>query len=192
MLKRYIRPLSTLLTLALITILLVGCTSKTTATHHSHQINVVASLDFYGETAKAVLGDKTVTSIIDKPSMEPWIEPTTKTAKQVSDADVIVYNGLGYDTGWTGYLLIRLTINVAQGIRTSTMVITNISGTIWKLCQSSQWTCCQFAKRQPQISLQACSEIYSLTRPLDRKITQLVVTATTRGSTFLNPFSTIP
>ncbi|WP_252904515.1 hypothetical protein [Secundilactobacillus silagei] len=58
MLKRYIRPLSTLLTLALITILLVGCTSKTTATHHSHQINVVASLDFYGETAKAVLGDK--------------------------------------------------------------------------------------------------------------------------------------
>lgn len=83
MLKRYIRSLSTLLTLAFIAVLLVGCTSRTTTSHDSHRINVVASLDFYGETAKAVLGDKgTVTSIIDKPSMEPHeFEPTTKTAK---------------------------------------------------------------------------------------------------------------
>ncbi|GAX00708.1 metal ABC transporter solute-binding protein, Zn/Mn family [Secundilactobacillus silagei] len=182
MLKRYIRPLSTLLTLALITILLVGCTSKTTATHHSHQINVVASLDFYGETAKAVLGDKgTVTSIIDKPSMEPHeYEPTTKTAKQVSDADVIVYNGLGYDT-WMNRLSADNTgttkVNVAQGIMNRH---NGDNEHIWYNMQTmpklANELAVQFAKRQPQnkayFKRNAQKYIRSLA-PLDRKIAQL-------------------
>lgn len=182
MLKHYIRPLSTLLTLMLAAILLVGCTSKTATPRNSHRINVVASLDFYGETAKAVLGDKgTVTSIIDKPSMEPHeFEPTTKTAKQVYNANVIVYNGLGYDT-WMNRLSAdnkhTTKVNVAQGIMNrrdgdNEHVWYNMK-TMPKLANE---LADQFAKRQPQnkayFKRNAKRYIASL-KPLDEKVTQL-------------------
>ncbi|GAX05274.1 metal ABC transporter substrate-binding protein [Secundilactobacillus pentosiphilus] len=182
MLKRYFRPLSTLLALASIALLLVGCTSKTTAPHHSRKINVVASLDFYGETAKAVLGNKgTVTSIIDKPSMEPHeYEPTTKTAKQVSNADVLIYNGLGYDT-WMNRLSADNTgttkIEVAQGIMHKR---NGDNEHIWYSMKTmpklANELANQFAKRQPAnkayFKRNAKRYIQSL-KPLDQKITQL-------------------
>lgn len=65
----------------------------------SDKLNVVSTLDFYGETAKAVLGKNgTVTSLIDNPNIDPHdFEATTKTAKQTANADVIIRNGAGYD-----------------------------------------------------------------------------------------------
>lgn len=182
MLKRYIRPLGTLLTLVFIAVLLVGCTSRTTTSHDSHRINVVASLDFYGETAKAVLGDKgTVTSIIDKPSMEPHeFEPTTKTAKQVSNANIIIYNGLGYDT-WMKRLSADNTgttkINVAQGIMNrrdgDNEHIWYSMKTMPKLANE---LANQFAKRRPEnkayFKRNAKRYIQSL-KPLDQKVAQL-------------------
>ncbi|GAW98780.1 metal ABC transporter solute-binding protein [Secundilactobacillus mixtipabuli] len=182
LLKRYKKLFSTLLTLAFIATMLAGCTSKTTAPQHSHQINVVASLDFYGETAKAVLGDKgTVTSIIDKPSMEPHeYEPTTNTAKLVSKANVIVYNGLGYDT-WMNRLSADSTgttkINVAQGIMNkqngdNEHIWYNLK-TMPKLANALAE---QFGKRQPQnkayFKRNAQRYIQSL-KPLDQKVAQL-------------------
>ncbi|WP_180368501.1 metal ABC transporter solute-binding protein, Zn/Mn family, partial [Oenococcus oeni] len=64
------------------------------------KIKVVASVDFYGEAAKAVLGNKgTVTSVIKNPSIDPHdYQPTSNVAKKVSEANFVLYNGIGYDT----------------------------------------------------------------------------------------------
>ncbi len=66
----------------------------------SNKLHIVTSLNFYGETAKAVVGKYgTVDEIINGPNVDPHdFEPTTNTAKSVVKADVIVYNGLGYDS----------------------------------------------------------------------------------------------
>lgn len=78
-------------------IVLSGCGRKTQT---SNKLHIVASLNFYGETAKAVAGKYgTVTSIIKSPNVDPHdFEPTTNSAKAVAKADVMVYNGLGYDS----------------------------------------------------------------------------------------------
>lgn len=85
--------------------LLAGCGSgnaeseSTSGSDSSEKIKVVAAEDFYGEVAEAVGGDQVeVTSIINKPNMEPHeFEPTPANAKTVESADVVIYNGLGYD-----------------------------------------------------------------------------------------------
>lgn len=81
-----------------IVFVLVGCVPK--MHHATNHIKIVSSLDFYGEVAKIVVGDKgSVTSIIDKPNIEPHeYEPTTNTAKTVNSANIVIYNGLGYDS----------------------------------------------------------------------------------------------
>ncbi|MFD1672448.1 metal ABC transporter solute-binding protein, Zn/Mn family [Agrilactobacillus yilanensis] len=106
--------------LLLLLMTLLGTTQTVQAS--SQKIQVVTSLDFYGEAAKAVLKNKgSVKVIINKPSMDPHdFEPTTKTAKQIAKADFIIYNGLGYD-GWMDSLLKatsdqKTTINVAKDI----------------------------------------------------------------------------
>ncbi|MDV7714576.1 metal ABC transporter solute-binding protein [Oenococcus oeni] len=67
------------------------------------KIKVVASVDFYGEAAKAVLGNKgIVTSVIKNPSIDPHdYQPTSNVAKKVSEANFVLYNGIGYDTWMT-------------------------------------------------------------------------------------------
>lgn len=78
-------------------------------------INVVTTLDFYGEAAKAVLGDHgKVTSIINSPNVDPHdYEATPKTAKTVSKADLVVYNGAGYDN-WVKKLKGKKYLSVAS------------------------------------------------------------------------------
>lgn len=72
---------------------------ETNVDTNKNKINVVTSLDSYGEMAKAVLGNQgSVTSIINKPNMDPHeYEPTTSVAKQYQKADVIISNGGGFD-----------------------------------------------------------------------------------------------
>ena len=64
-------------------------------------IRVATSLNFYGEVASAVAGKHgQVTSIINSEATDPHdFKATTKEAKEVSQANVIIENGLGYD-GW--------------------------------------------------------------------------------------------
>lgn len=79
-------------------LILSGCgNKKVNAT--SQKPNVITTTDFYGEVAKAVVGNQgSVSSIINNPAIDPHdYEPTTKIAKQVSQADIVVANGLGYD-----------------------------------------------------------------------------------------------
>lgn len=89
--------------LRLITILLlfiVFLTGCSTQPKKSSKLQIVTTTDFYGEVAKAVVGNKgTVSSIIDNPNVDPHdYEPTTNIAKKVSTADITVANGLGYDS----------------------------------------------------------------------------------------------
>ncbi|WP_057875229.1 metal ABC transporter solute-binding protein [Liquorilactobacillus aquaticus] len=78
---------------------LSGCSPQKRSSTNK-KINVVATTDFYGEVAKKVLGNYgTVTSIINNPNIDPHdYEPTTKTAKIASKSDLLLYNGVGYDT----------------------------------------------------------------------------------------------
>ncbi|MHA3067080.1 metal ABC transporter solute-binding protein [Lacticaseibacillus saniviri] len=80
-------------------------------------ITVVASVDFYGEVAKAVLGDHgKVTSIINRPEVDPHdYEPTTAVGKDVAKANVVLANGIGYD-GWMDKL-VKANSNGATYIR---------------------------------------------------------------------------
>lgn len=81
-------------------ITLTACGNKNTGNKDKNDIKVITSVNFYGEVAKAVLGNAgTVTSIINKQDVDPHdYEPTTKVAAQVASADVLIANGLGYDS----------------------------------------------------------------------------------------------
>lgn len=92
------------ISVALLAIFAVACGSNGAAKQSSSngsKIQVVASLDFYGEVAKAVGGNKvSVQSIINNPAVDPHdYEPTTKVGKSVASADLVVASGIGYD-GW--------------------------------------------------------------------------------------------
>lgn len=81
----------------LLMLLVAGCGQST---KKASGIQVVSSLDFYGEAAQAVLGNQGhVTSIINSPSLDPHsYEATTNDAKLVAKADAVIQNGLGYDS----------------------------------------------------------------------------------------------
>lgn len=69
-------------------------------------VRVGATVDFYGEMAKAVVGRYgTATSVIADPAVDPHdYEPTTAVGKAVAQADVVVANGAGYDS-WMNKLV---------------------------------------------------------------------------------------
>ncbi|MCO7176894.1 metal ABC transporter solute-binding protein [Sporolactobacillus kofuensis] len=89
--------------------ILSGCGSKSASNGNnseSKKISIVSAEDFYGEVAKAVGGNHvTVTSILNKPNMDPHdFEATPQTARVVSRANLVIYNGIGYDD-WMGRLV---------------------------------------------------------------------------------------
>lgn len=87
--------------LAVILVIVWGQQKKQAkSSHQDDKIKVVSSVDFYGEAAKAVLGKYgSVTSVITNPNVDPHdYEPSAKVAKEVANADFVVYNGIGYDS----------------------------------------------------------------------------------------------
>jgi zinc/manganese transport system substrate-binding protein len=86
-------------------LLLSGCGNSTTSaapsnsTKSSGKIKMVAAENFYGEVAQAVGGDHVeVTSILTNPDTDPHgYEPTAQSSKLVQNAQMVVYNGAGYD-----------------------------------------------------------------------------------------------
>jgi zinc/manganese transport system substrate-binding protein len=84
-------------------------------------LKIVAAENFYGTVAQEIAGSAaTVVSIMSNPNQDPHeFQSDAITAKAIADADIIIYNGLGYDT-WMEKLLSvpgkkeRLVINVAD------------------------------------------------------------------------------
>jgi zinc/manganese transport system substrate-binding protein len=74
-----------------------GCGSDEAAADDG--VQVVASTDVYGDLVRTVGGDRVhVTSVIDDPSADPHShEANVRTQLAVSEADLVVDNGGGYD-----------------------------------------------------------------------------------------------
>ncbi len=88
---------------------------------HAGGIDIVAAENFYGSVAQEVAGPSAhVISIMSNPNEDPHeFQPNAASAKALLDAQIVIYNGLGYDT-WVEKILAtdkkshRLIINVAQ------------------------------------------------------------------------------
>jgi zinc/manganese transport system substrate-binding protein len=82
---------------------LTGCgahTAATTATTPGPPIRVVAVERVYGDLARQIGGDAVVVdTILNSPSADPHAyEPTTHDADAIAAADIVIENGLGYDS----------------------------------------------------------------------------------------------
>lgn len=100
--KEWVKLSGLLIAVVVIGLGMSGCGQQSKSATNK-QLNVVTSTDFYGEAARAVLGNKgTVTSVINNPATDPHdYEPTPAVAKKVHQADVVVANGVGYDSWMT-------------------------------------------------------------------------------------------
>jgi len=69
-------------------------------------VNIVAAENFYGDIAQQLGGPHVhVTSILSNPDQDPHLfEASASTAKALSAARLVIYNGVGYDS-WMGKLL---------------------------------------------------------------------------------------
>lgn len=80
---------------------LAGCSAGDSNASGSldDSLKIVATTDVYGDIVKQVVGDKAeVTSIINSTSQDPHsYESTPNDRLTIKDADVVVYNGAGYD-----------------------------------------------------------------------------------------------
>ena len=119
--KKYLGVGGLIAALVVIFILMVTGWSPTSSKHQK-PIRVVTSLNFYGEVAKAVAGDHgQVTSFINSSATDPHdYQATTKQAKQVANANVVIENGLDYD-GWLNKLVgaddsKKTVVNVAKDV----------------------------------------------------------------------------
>lgn len=79
---------------------LVGCSTGDSDSGGGNGPHIVASTNVYGAIAEAVAGDAgSVDSIIDDPTADPHsFEATPADAARIAGADLIVYNGAGYDS----------------------------------------------------------------------------------------------
>src|SRR6201996_8516906 len=101
----------------LFSLLLISLTLPASA----NGLQIVAAENFYGGVAQHIAGpEATVTSILTNPNQDPHeFTSDAATAKAVADADIVIYNGLGYD-GWMDKLLAaggkkdRIVIRVAD------------------------------------------------------------------------------
>ncbi len=103
------------LTVILVTILCVAAFTRPHLQQENKPVRVITSLNFYGEVAKQVTGHYgDVTSIINSASIDPHdYQPGTKQAKQTSQANLVIGNGLGYDH-WLQQLVVATNPRVRQ------------------------------------------------------------------------------
>lgn len=96
--RKYWTGVSALVGLLLVILLLSLVPLRSFGTHEK-PIRVVTSLNFYGEVAQEVAGKYgQVTSVIDNASVDPHdYQPSTQQARQISNANLVIQNGLGYD-----------------------------------------------------------------------------------------------
>ncbi|MDB6232409.1 metal ABC transporter solute-binding protein, Zn/Mn family [Lactobacillus amylovorus] len=84
--------------LSAVMLLLSACSSSQKSTS-SDKVSIVASTNVYADIAKNVAGKYgNVQAVIKNSAIDPHdFEPTTADAKELSKANIIVANGLGYD-----------------------------------------------------------------------------------------------
>lgn len=84
--------------LSVVMLLLSACSSSQKSTS-SDKVSIVASTNVYADIAKNVAGKYgNVQAVIKNSATDPHdFEPTTADAKELSKANIIVANGLGYD-----------------------------------------------------------------------------------------------
>jgi zinc/manganese transport system substrate-binding protein len=90
-------------------ILVTGCSTKSAtpiATSAGTRLHVVAAENFWGSIATQLGGTKVdVASIITNPDTDPHdYDPSAGDARSISDASVVIVNGIGYDP-WVSKLL---------------------------------------------------------------------------------------
>lgn len=147
------------ISLSIIVLTLTACRQNTASTPISKTkpIHVVASLDFYGEVAQAVLGNHgTVTTIVKSASVDPHdFEPTPKEAATIAQANVVLSNGLGYDH-WM-QKIVKSSQNHPQNIRVGEDVMAKKLGDnehIWydpeTMTRTATYLAQQFGKKAPR------------------------------------------
>src|ERR1051326_2244854 len=102
------KALAALAVVPLVGILVSACVSgpATNASGAPGVINVAAAENFYGDVARQLGGSHVaVTSIISDPNVDPHeYESNPRTAIEVSNAQLVIENGLGYDS-WMDKIL---------------------------------------------------------------------------------------
>ena len=99
-LKKTILLITTLLALVLT---LTACSTKRETNTNNHKVDIVTSTNIYANIAKNVVGKHgEVQAIIKNGDTDPHdFEPTTNSAKEVANANIVISNGLGYDDWMT-------------------------------------------------------------------------------------------
>jgi len=164
--------------------LLTGCQTSNRATPTADgKIKILASLDFYGQTAQKVAGKYgEVTSVINRPGVDPHdFEATVKTAKVASRASLIIYNGLGYDD-WMSKLVVNKATN-AKVIQVGTTIAGKKDGAnehVWydptTMPKLAHQIALELAKIQPehkQYFLKQAREYQANLKPLTKTVAQL-------------------
>lgn len=90
-------------TLLAVVLTLTACSTKKEASTNNHKVDIVTSTNIYANIAKNVVGKHgEVQAIIKNGDTDPHdFEPTTNSAKEVANANIVISNGLGYDDWMT-------------------------------------------------------------------------------------------
>ena len=170
--------LGIILSFTIFLLILSGCSNKK-VNNSTSKINIVTTTDFYAEVASAVVGDKgSVSSIINNPAIDPHdYEPTTNVAKKVSQADITVANGLGYDS-WMNKLSKNGTyIKIGENVMHKK---TDDNPHIWynpnTMPDYANYLADQLAKKYPKDKAyfkQNAQEYIASLKPLQKELSQL-------------------
>jgi zinc/manganese transport system substrate-binding protein len=92
--------------LPMVVVVLGACSAKSPSSSAAGKVDVVAAESFWGSIAAQLGGEHAdVTSVITSPDTDPHdYEPTPQDGRAIASADLVVFNGLGYDT-WTGKVI---------------------------------------------------------------------------------------
>lgn len=82
---------------------LSACSTKKDENTRKHQVDIVTSTNIYANIAKNIVGKHgKVEAVINNGDTDPHdFEPTTGSAKKVANANIVIANGLGYDSWMT-------------------------------------------------------------------------------------------
>lgn len=89
--------------MAFILFFISACSTKKEENTQKHQVDIVTSTNIYANIAKNIVGKHgRVEAVINNGDIDPHdFEPTTGSAKKVANANIVIANGLGYDTWMT-------------------------------------------------------------------------------------------
>ncbi|BDR59029.1 metal ABC transporter solute-binding protein, Zn/Mn family [Xylocopilactobacillus apicola] len=106
--RKIIMLIAALLVLLCLGLVIFGIPHSKNEKAKSSQLQIVTSTDIYADITRQIVGKEgSVTAIIENPNIDPHdFKPTTKTTKAVTQADLVISNGLGYDN-WINPLITK-------------------------------------------------------------------------------------